>query len=163
MRSKIFFLILSLVTAFSLRVYAGNPDIIKEIQKDSVIIVEQPAALTERLRAMDDTKEEKVENTTQETDSDANHQVDKTVGYRVQVFSDNNIRTAKAEARKKAAAVAEALPQYRTYVSYESPFWRLRVGDFRSKIDATEAADEIKRAFPNFSREIRVVRDRVNL
>jgi len=84
-------------------------------------------------------------------------------GYRVQVFSDNNARTAKNEARKRGATVASRFPQYRTYRKYSAPYWRLRVGDFRTQSQAESAAAELRRAFPAFSKEIRVVRDRINL
>lgn len=84
-------------------------------------------------------------------------------GFRVQVFSDNNTRTAKNEARSKARMISARFPQYATYVRYTSPYWRLKVGDFRTQQDANEAAEALRKAFPAFSKEIRVVRDRVNL
>ncbi len=86
----------------------------------------------------------------------------KIVGYRVQVYADNNVRSAKAEARQRERAVGQAFPSYGTYVSYASPYWRLRVGDFRSQYDAEKAAAEIRKAFPRYAREVRVVRDRIN-
>lgn len=84
-------------------------------------------------------------------------------GYRVQVFSDNNPRTAKGEAQSKAAAIGEAFPQWATYITYDSPYWRLRVGDFRTYDDATHAVVELKNAFPAYRRELRVVRDRIKI
>ncbi len=84
-------------------------------------------------------------------------------GYRVQVFSDNNQRTAKGEARSKEKQLRGAFPDFGTYVVYNSPFWRLKVGDFRTQHEAEAAADEIKSRFPSFAREVRVVRDRVNV
>ncbi|MCM1449070.1 MAG: SPOR domain-containing protein [Clostridiales bacterium] len=86
----------------------------------------------------------------------------KTAGYRVQVFSDNNQRTAKGEARQKERQLREAFPDYGTYVVYNSPFWRLKVGDFKTQHEAEAAADQIRSRFPAFSREVRVVKDRVN-
>lgn len=86
----------------------------------------------------------------------------KSAGYRVQVFSDNNQRTAKGEARSKEAKMREAFPAFNTYIVYNSPFWRLKVGDFRTRDEAEAAADAIKLHFPSFAREIRVVRDRIN-
>lgn len=83
-------------------------------------------------------------------------------GYRVQVFSDNNQRTAKSEARSKERLIREEFPDYETYVVYNSPFWRLKIGDFRTQHEAEAVADEIKSRFPSFSREVRVVRDRIN-
>jgi len=87
----------------------------------------------------------------------------KHVGYRVQVYADNNVRSAKTEARQRERAIGNSFPQYGTYVSYASPFWRLRVGDFRSQYEAEKAAAEIKRQFPGYAKEVRVVRDRVNV
>lgn len=84
-------------------------------------------------------------------------------GYRVQVFSDNNQRTAKSEAGSKQRVVAARFPQYQTYVNYNAPYWRLRVGDFRTQQEANSAAEELRKAFPKYSKEIRVVRDRVNI
>ena len=84
-------------------------------------------------------------------------------GFRVQVFSDNNARTAKNEARSKQRIISSRFPQYQTYVMYTSPYWRLKVGDFRTQQDANAAADELRRAFPAYSKEIRVVRDRVTV
>lgn len=84
-------------------------------------------------------------------------------GYRVQVFSDNNTRTAKTEANSKQRIISSRFPQYQTYVMYTSPYWRLKVGDFRTQQEATAAADELRKAFPAYSKEIRVVRDRVNI
>lgn len=83
-------------------------------------------------------------------------------GYRVQVFSDNNARTAKNEARSKSRNISARFPQYRTYVMYNSPYWRLKVGDFRTRGEADEAAEQLKKTFPSYSKEIRVVRDKIS-
>ncbi|MCM1356648.1 MAG: SPOR domain-containing protein [Staphylococcus sp.] len=84
-------------------------------------------------------------------------------GYRVQVFSDNNARTAKNEARSKQRVISSRFPKYQTYVMYTSPYWRLKVGDFKTQQEANAAADELRKAFPSYGKEIRVVRDRVNV
>lgn len=84
-------------------------------------------------------------------------------GFRVQVFSDNNTRTAKNEARSKQRVISSRFPQYQTYVMYTSPYWRLKVGDFRTQQEANIAAEELRNAFPSYSKEIRVVRDRINI
>lgn len=73
------------------------------------------------------------------------------------------MHTAKNEARTKSRHISARFPQYRTYVLYTSPYWRLKVGDFRTRQEADEAAGEIRKAFPAYSKEIRVVRDRVNI
>lgn len=119
--------------------------------------VEQPDALLQRLfPVIEDTPEEEKEEIVRPTSG-------RMAGYRVQVFSDNNIRTAKSEANSKQRLISSRFPQYQTYVMYTSPYWRLKVGDFRTQQEANAAAEELRKAFPSYSKEIRVVRDRVNI
>ncbi len=82
-------------------------------------------------------------------------------GYRVQVFSDNNARTAKSNAQAMQKKVAGRFPQYRSSIRYTAPYWRVRVGDFKTAAEANSAAAAIRRAFPGQGSEIRVVRERV--
>lgn len=74
-------------------------------------------------------------------------------GYRVQVFSDNNARTAKNEARSKQRVISSRFPNYQTYVMYTSPYWRLKVGDFKTQREANAAAEELRKAFPPTARK----------
>lgn len=83
-------------------------------------------------------------------------------GYRVQIFDDNNARTAKREAQARRSMVGGRFPEYRTYVSFNSPYWRVKIGDFRSRSEAEAALAEIRRAFPSLGSQLRVVRDRIN-
>lgn len=148
--------------------------IITAIQRDSLIIIEQPEALMSRLvKAGTSEGAENTNDNASETKQAGSDAVSsdtpptaagtvKTAGYRIQVFSDNNARTAKSEARSKAQAISARLPQYSTYVVFQSPYWRLKVGDFLTRTEAENAADEIKKIFPAFSREVRVVKDRIN-
>lgn len=134
----------------------------------SAISVNAPETLLQRAEPAEQTETEHPENGNEE--ASAEQQEDKivrakggkTVGYRVQVYADNNVRSAKSEARNRERAVSSSFPQHATYVSYASPYWRLRVGDFRSQYDAEKAAAEIRKTFPRYAREVRVVRDRIN-
>ena len=83
-------------------------------------------------------------------------------GYRIQVFSDNQ-RHAKTEAQNKQQQIRNKFPEMGTYIIYNSPFFRLRVGDFRSYEEANRALQDLKNAFPQFAREMRVVRDKINV
>lgn len=156
---------------------AEDPDtmstIIDHIQASGIITVIQPDKMLERLSGGKQNAEGQnlrmgegisqtgeSSNTTEITD--AVSETTRVAGYRVQVFSDNNARSAKSEARTKAQAISERLPQYRTYVVYQSPYWRLKVGDFTTATEAENAADIIKKMFPTYAREVRVVRDRIN-
>ncbi len=54
-------------------------------------------------------------------------------------------------------------PELETYVTFTSPFWRLRVGDFRSYEEAGNALIQLKKEFPQMAREMRVVRDKIHI
>ena len=83
------------------------------------------------------------------------------VGYRVEVFADNNARTAKSQALARRRNISARLPQYDTYMVFESPYWRVRVGDFKSKSEAEHALAEIRKAFPAYSHDLRIIRSRI--
>lgn len=137
-------------------------------EPSSAITVYAPGRLLERALPVagepaDQTDNEGADGEETEKTATHNKQRGKTAGYRVQVYADNNARSAKTEARHRERAISQAFPAYDTYVSYASPYWRLRVGDFRSTYEAEKAAAEIRRAFPRYAREVRVVRDHVTL
>jgi hypothetical protein len=85
------------------------------------------------------------------------------VGYRIQAYTDNNPRTAKAAAQRRARDIAMKFPQYRSYISYKAPAWRLRIGDFKTRREAQAALQRIKSVYPKFAREMVIVRDRINV
>ena len=85
------------------------------------------------------------------------------VGYRIQAYTDNNPKTAKAAAQQRARDIAMKFPQYRSYISYKAPAWRLRIGDFKTQRDAQAALQRIKSVYPKFAREMVIVRDRINI
>lgn len=132
--------------------------IVDHITEGTANTVTQPEALLKRLcKIVDNTEEE------DRTEEPSKPVAGRLAGYRVQVFSDNNVRTAKAEAASKQRVISARFPQYQTYVRYTSPYWRLKVGDFRTQQEANAAAEELRKAFPAYSKEIRVVRDRISL
>ena len=85
------------------------------------------------------------------------------VGYRVQVFSSNTQRTAKNEAYKIEKELRGAFPEYMVYVTYSAPFWKVRIGDFRTLDQAQELRSEIVKTFPALRSDTYAVRDHVNL
>ena len=82
-------------------------------------------------------------------------------GYRVQVLftSANN---GRAIAQQRAKKIALKYPQYRAYMSYVAPRWRLRFGDFKTYGEARSLARLIKRSFPAMRSDVVVVTDKVN-
>lgn len=83
-------------------------------------------------------------------------------GYRVEVFADNNVRTAKVQASNKKRSLQARFPQYGVYLVFEAPFWRVRVGDFTNRSAAESAMAEIRQAMPSLSSSLRVVRSAIN-
>lgn len=87
----------------------------------------------------------------------------RSVGYRIQAYSDNDYRTAQAKAQQRAREIAMRFPQYRSYITYNAPSWRLRLGDFKNQKDAQAALQRIRAAFPTYGRSMVIVRDRINV
>ncbi|MBO4761151.1 MAG: SPOR domain-containing protein [Bacteroidales bacterium] len=68
-------------------------------------------------------------------------------GYRVRIFFDNqqNARGASESAQRLFSARYPGIAAYR---SYQNPFFKVTVGDFRTKSEALELLQSIKRDFP---------------
>ena len=150
-----------LSVAMSIFSYAQTPDastadhserqaIEEHITTGGVIVIQMPSALKDRLRQQ-----------TTPQESTPTVVSGRMAGYRIQVFADNNPRTAKNEARARARNIVNRFSDYPSYVEYKSPYWRTRIGNFRTHDEAEKAAAALKEAFPSYSREIRVVRDRI--
>lgn len=92
--------------------------------------------------------------------------VNKLSGYRVQVFSQgNNQSSVETRARARGSAVVAKFPKYRGQVySYsKAPNWYTRVGNFQTSQEASSALSELKRAFPQFAGEMRVVKCEITI
>lgn len=84
-------------------------------------------------------------------------------GYRVQVFSSNTQRTARQEAFNHESNLKEAFPEMRIYVSYSSPFWKVRIGDFTTQEEARKFTEELLLRFPELKGETYTVRDQISV
>lgn len=69
-------------------------------------------------------------------------------GYRVRIFFDNR-QTARAESEAAARRFGSAHPGIPTYRSYENPYFKVTVGDFRTKSEALSLLQRIKGEFPS--------------
>lgn len=65
-------------------------------------------------------------------------------GFRIQVYSSNNQRVAARESSEIAEKVRNLSLGLDIYRTYNAPFWRVRVGNFRSQDEANEVLDELK-------------------
>ncbi len=82
-------------------------------------------------------------------------------GYRVQVFSSNVQPTNRTEAFQKEKLIKEKFPDLSVYVNYLSPFWKVRVGDFRTPDQAQVLRNQLIEAFPSMRSEIYIVREQI--
>lgn len=156
-------LILAVAMASSIGLAAENPTdsipIINQISSGGVITVEMPTGMASRLAPA-----EQVETPTEsEQQATTTTQATTRTGYRVQVYDDNNPRTAKNGAQARKRLVAGRFPEWRTYIQFNSPYWRVKVGDFRTRSEAESAMASIKAAIPSIASQLRVVRDRINI
>jgi Sporulation related domain. len=87
---------------------------------------------------------------------------EKTSGYRINVFS-GNTKESKNNALAIEKNIKESFPDLSTYVTYSSPIWRLRVGDFPIREEAVLLMQELKKAFPSYGKEMKVVTDEIRV
>lgn len=86
-------------------------------------------------------------------------------GFRIQVFCDGgNQSTLQARAKARCNAIASRFPKYRgqVYTFSSAPNWYGRVGNFRTQAEANAALSELKKAFPAFASEMRVVKSKIS-
>lgn len=95
--------------------------------------------------------------------ADGSTQFYKVRGFKIQAFSGNNQRTSKNEAHQKQQLINNAYPEHETVVLFDSPFWRLRVGNFETRNEAEEMLKEMVKSFPSFGKEMYVVVDEVKI
>ena len=96
-----------------------------------------------------------------ETSHEIKPGINKLSGFRIQVFSDGrNQHTLEARAKARGSAILAKFPKYRgqIYTYSSSPNWYTRVGNFRTTAEANSALSELKKAFPNYASEMRVVK-----
>lgn len=92
--------------------------------------------------------------------------IQKRQGYRIQVFSDGrNPSTLQARAKARGNAIVAKFPKYRgqIYSFSSSPNWYTRIGNFKTSEEANTAMAELKRAFPGFAAEMRVVKSQITI
>ena len=69
-------------------------------------------------------------------------------GYRVRIFFDNK-QTARTESEKTLKRFKELFPGVAAYRIYANPYFKVTVGDFRTKSEAMALLTRIKGAFPS--------------
>ncbi len=83
-----------------------------------------------------------------EAHKDANSRNGHIDGYRVHIYTDSGIRS-KLRTDKTKEEFDEKYPDINSYISYNEPNYRIRVGDFRSRLDASRFLQEIRKDYPS--------------
>ncbi len=144
MKVKATFIITSLLLGVASTIWAKENSIIDKLQQPkngAVVIVNQPVEFNMLLQRDTTAIEDRL-----------------TSGYRIQVFSDNMQKRAKDQAYERARIIQESDPELATYVTFNSPFWRVRVGNYISYEEAAVKLRELKKQFPEIL-DMRIVKD----
>ena len=64
-------------------------------------------------------------------------------GYRIQLFSG----TERNNANEVKTRFLKLYPEFNAYLLYNQPYYKIRVGDFRTRLDAEVAYQKIKNVF----------------
>ena len=83
-------------------------------------------------------------------------------GYRVQIYSSNQQQTAKAEALDLEEKLKDKISQT-IYVQYLTPFWKVRLGDFRTYDEAKDYKKQFVQQFPEMMGDTYIVRDKIQV
>jgi hypothetical protein len=78
-------------------------------------------------------------------------------GFRVRIFFDNK-QSARAESERIASEFSSVSPGIAVYRIYENPYFKVTVGDFRTKSEATRFMNSIKGIYP----QAFITRDQIN-
>ncbi len=160
MNSKVIILLLAAVAGEVFSPAAASADTelnpVERIEKESdgMIVIDIPPTILDRLLKEDEKKQSSGQ-------APLKPGINKLAGFRVQIFSDGrNQGSLEQRARARANAVVARFPKYRgqVYTFSSSPNWYARIGNFRTSGEAEAALTELKRAFPQFASEMRVVK-----
>jgi hypothetical protein len=122
---------------------ASNPNLLDsmsgvEVLQDSAVGVLLDAAMTGRLELVE---------------------ID---GYRVQIYSSNRQQAAKTEALDLESQIKDKVNQT-VYVLYLPPFWKVRLGDFRTYEEAREYKKIFVQQYPDMMGDTYIVRDKIQV
>ena len=79
------------------------------------------------------------------------------IGYRIQIFFDSGSQ-AKTKANEVKSKFLTLFPDMAAYLTYEQPFFKIRVGDFRNMLEAQGFKNVLSTEFSNAF----IVSDRIN-
>jgi hypothetical protein len=86
-----------------------------------------------------------------------NQQLEGIDGYRIHIFFDAGNQSL-SRANQAAARYQMLYPADTAYVSFSEPYYRVRIGDFRTRLDADGYLQKIIKDYPNAF----VIKDKIN-
>lgn len=78
-------------------------------------------------------------------------------GFRIQIFFDSGNKS-KTRAKSVYESFMVKYPDIGTYLTFKSPNYKVRIGDFRTKLDAQRFLNEIIADYPNAW----IIEDKIN-
>ncbi len=87
----------------------------------------------------------------------ANNKTKKISGWRVRIYFDN-AQNSRVQSENIARSFAAEYPRIRVYRSHVSPYFKVTVGDFRTKFEAQQFSNKIKGQYPS----VFLVRENIN-
>lgn len=67
-------------------------------------------------------------------------------GFRIQIYSGSGV-TSKNDAAETQARFMKMHPEEKAYIIYNAPFWRVRVGDYRTRSEAMRLLNKLGGSF----------------
>lgn len=83
-------------------------------------------------------------------------------GYRLQIFSSNRQQQAKLEAEQIKQTLEKEI-DIPIYILSDQPFWKVRLGNFRTISEASTFKEEFIQRFPQLQSSTYVVRDKIQV
>ena len=145
----------SILLSYSQTTEKPNPVEKIMVESNGNITIDIPATILESILQSPSGKK---------SDADLKTGINKIAGYRIQVFSDGrNQSTLESRAKARGNMILSKFPKYKgqIYTFSSSPNWYTRIGNFRTASEANSALTELKKAFPNLSSEMRVVKSQI--
>jgi hypothetical protein len=79
-------------------------------------------------------------------------------GFRINIYSESGNHSRRGAMAAKMA-FSEHFPNAKSYVSFEEPYFKVKIGNFRTRLEATAALDSLKSTYP----QAYVVKDKLNV
>lgn len=128
-------LILTFITALSINVQAQDP-ISNPMTQDIPKAQKQEPDTQGKVTVVEDPRLEELTERFNET-----RQIK---GYRIQICSS----ARKEESRKAKTRFVSLYPNMKTYELYQQPYYVIKIGDFKTKLEATKFHNELRAEFP---------------